>query len=288
MRILLTLSFFVLHTALGFAQNVDAIRVHRTGDAAGATTIYLPGFATPGEALEELATAVDPARNNLFVSYAGFGGVPAVDTAWYPQVREAVFAYVDDLPDQRFALVGHSMGGNLAVELAARFPERVTAVVLLDALPCMRCVMMPGVPAEAMTYNNPQTQGMLALPADQVAAVNAQMAAAMTTDTARQRQLAAWMNAADRKTSVYGYTDLLRLDLRDQVADVTAPITVLASPSFGRETAETNMRAQYAKAPALTLEVAPDGTLHYLMWDAPVWTATQVRKALAHQAEPRG
>ena len=255
---------------------------------AATRTALLPGFATPGEALEEFAAAVDPTRNNLFVTYAGFGEVPAVDTAWYPQVREALFAYVDELPDQRFALVGHSMGGNLAVELAARFPERVTAVVLLDALPCMRCVMMPGVPAEAMTYDNPQTQAVLALPPEQVAAMNAQMAAGMTTDTARQRQLAGWLNAADRKTSVYGYTDLLRLDLRNLVADVTAPITVLASPSFGREAVETNMRAQYSKARALTLEVAPDGTLHYLMWDAPEWTASQVRTALARQAASRG
>ena len=52
-------------------------------------------------------------------------------------------------------LIGHSMGGNLAAELAADLPERIGRVIIVDALPCMRCVMMPGVPAEAVSDDAP-------------------------------------------------------------------------------------------------------------------------------------
>ena len=280
--------FFALSLAASSIAQEAAIRIDQRGDADGAVTLYLPGFATLGSSLEELAEQVDPTRSNLFVTYAGFGDVPAVDTAWYPRVRDALFAYLDALPADRFDLVGHSMGGSLAVEAAARFPERVGAVVLLDALACMRCLMMPGAPAEAFAYESPQTAMMLAMTSEQVETGNAQMAISMTADSSRQRQLASWMNAADRETFVYGYVDLLRLDLRPLLSDVVAPVTMLASPSFGRETVEQNMREQYARAGDFTLDIAPDGTLHYVMWDAPVWTAARVRAALEVNTAPRG
>ncbi|AGK87536.1 esterase/lipase [Mycobacterium phage HINdeR] len=40
---------------------------------------------------------------------------------------------LDGLDTEHAVVVGHSMGGGLAVEFAARYPERVDAVVLLDA-----------------------------------------------------------------------------------------------------------------------------------------------------------
>ena len=40
---------------------------------------------------------------------------------------------IDALGLDRFALVGHSVGGWIAAELAVRHPERVTKLVLIDA-----------------------------------------------------------------------------------------------------------------------------------------------------------
>ena len=53
-----------------------------------------------------------------------------------------------------------------------------------------------------------------------------------------------------------------------RLPDVTAPVTVLASPSFGAEVVRGNMNAQYAGLPDYTLHMAPNGG-HYLHWDAP-------------------
>jgi lipase len=52
-----------------------------------------------------------------------------------------VLETVDDLGIERVTLVGHSFGGRLAVELAARAPERIERVVLLDAA----IQVLPGV-----------------------------------------------------------------------------------------------------------------------------------------------
>ncbi|MEM1130801.1 MAG: alpha/beta fold hydrolase [Pseudomonadota bacterium] len=48
-----------------------------------------------------------------------------------PEIAAYSDALLPDLPD-RFALVGHSLGGMVALDLAARFPERVYALVLAE------------------------------------------------------------------------------------------------------------------------------------------------------------
>ncbi len=44
-----------------------------------------------------------------------------------------IAAWMDGLGAERFHLVGHSMGGLVAAELAAQYPERVNRLVLVDA-----------------------------------------------------------------------------------------------------------------------------------------------------------
>ena len=94
---------------------------------------------------------------------------------------------------------------------------------------------------------------------------------------------AAWLDGADRRTSVLGYVDLLRVDLRSLRPHVSAPVTVLASPSFGAEVVRANMEEQYTGLPDFRLHVAPTGG-HYLTWDAPGWTAARLREAFAPRA----
>lgn len=57
----------------------------------------------------------------------GYGGTPAVDPYDLAQVTTALEQHIGDEPA---ILVGHSMGGFIAQEAYARFPERVRALVL--------------------------------------------------------------------------------------------------------------------------------------------------------------
>jgi pimeloyl-ACP methyl ester carboxylesterase len=63
-------------------------------------------------------------------------------TDWAKDGQYDTDAYVDDLlqladnwPLQRFAIVGHSMGGTNAINFSARFPDRVSALVIVDSAP---------------------------------------------------------------------------------------------------------------------------------------------------------
>ena len=65
----------------------------------------------------------------LAVHLPGFGSAPPPSSAWSPaDYADALAEALKDLPP--LVVVGHSFGGRVAIRLAARHPDRVSALVL--------------------------------------------------------------------------------------------------------------------------------------------------------------
>ena len=81
---------------------------------------------------EELARRAD-VRDWLFVDVPGFGGSDSLRTpVTLPQVGAAITSVLDELGVAQTRLVGHSMGGFLALDLAARAPDRFSSVATVS------------------------------------------------------------------------------------------------------------------------------------------------------------
>lgn len=65
----------------------------------------------------------------------GYGDNPPVESLSWDALADAVLAGIDALGVEKVALVGHSMGGMVAQEVAARAPERLWALVLSGTSP---------------------------------------------------------------------------------------------------------------------------------------------------------
>ncbi|WP_308312056.1 alpha/beta fold hydrolase [Streptomyces albipurpureus] len=83
--------------------------------------------------------------------FRGYGDTPAADGPFTD--AEDVLELLDGLGVQRAALVGSSYGGRVALELAARAPERITALALL-------CAGLPdqGTSPELIAYDEQETE----------------------------------------------------------------------------------------------------------------------------------
>ena len=94
--------------------------------------IALPGWMHTASDFDQVLDRL--AVGSIGVDPPGFGGVnPEPPEVWgaadYASWLEPVLADLDDV-DEPVVVVGHSRGGAIAVELAARRPERVKALVL--------------------------------------------------------------------------------------------------------------------------------------------------------------
>jgi pimeloyl-ACP methyl ester carboxylesterase len=121
-----------------------AVNVHTWGDPQSPAILLLHGWADCGASFEFLARALDDRHYLVAPDHRGFGDSGwAPGGYWFPDYLGDVDAVVRALlPDRRFALVGHSMGGNIAGLYAGIRPELLTHLALLEGFG------LPDMPAE--------------------------------------------------------------------------------------------------------------------------------------------
>lgn len=112
------------------------IDVHLTQSGSGPTYLFLHGGGGP-QAMAGFAALFAEAHpiRVLTPTHPGFGGTPRPDT--FTSVRELATVYVavlDQLDLTDVIVVGNSVGGWVAAEMALLHSPRITGVVLLDAV----------------------------------------------------------------------------------------------------------------------------------------------------------
>jgi len=263
---------------IAMSQN-KAIRVEVHGK--GKPILFLPGFTTPGSIWKETVKNLTVTKETHLISYAGFNGIDPIEMPWYSSIKKELITYIKENNLQEIEIIGHSMGGTLAVDIAAALPNLVTKIILVDALPCMREVMMPNVPATSIQYESPYNNQMLKMDDAQFKGMANMMATNMTNNKEKIETVKKWILEADRKTYVYGYTDLLKLDLRNDLSKIKAKTLILGAPTYGT-VAKENMEKQYANLADKTIEMAPSGK-HFIMFDESEWFYKKVNSFLTSE-----
>lgn len=276
-KFIITLGLITAVVAALYGQN-NAIRVSKEGK--GPAILFLPGFTTPGSVWKETVKSLNGKYQSHLVSYAGFNGIAPIKMPWYESLKNETLQYIADENLSDVIIIGHSMGGTLAIDIAATIPTKVKKIILVDALPCMRDLMMPGVSADQIKYESPYNQQMLKQTPEVIAQNAKMMAEFMTMTKEKIDTLAKWSIIADRETFVYGYTDLLKLDLRDALANVTAKTLILGASFPDEKVVTATFEKQFAKLQNRTLAIAP-ASKHFIMFDQPQWFYDQVNTFLA-------
>lgn len=236
----------------------------------GKPILFLPGFTAPGSIWKETITNLNLKRKSYLVSYAGFNGNKPIEMPWYASIKNALAEFIKDNNLSNIIIVGHSMGGNLAVDLASELPNYVSKIIIVEALPCMREVMMPNIPAESLHYDSPYNKQMLNMDEQQFKNMAANMASNMSFNTNKSDVLTNWILNADRKTWVYGYTDLLKLDLRSVLSKVKCETLILGASFPDAKIAKEIYESQYSNLSNKTILMASHSK-HFLMFDQPEW-----------------
>jgi abhydrolase domain-containing protein 6 len=119
--------------------------VHDEAGATGTPVVLLHGFTGSKENWLPLMRRLAPRRHVLAPDLPGWGESSRQVGADYGYAAQAdrLAEWLELAVDQPVVLVGHSMGGGIAAVLAARHPQRVARLVLMDA---------GGVPYEANAF----------------------------------------------------------------------------------------------------------------------------------------
>lgn len=227
----------------------------------GPDVILIPGL-TAGRDVWSATVAQVPGYRYHLVQVAGFAGDPARGNAEgevVAPIAEEIGRYIAANGLQRPALVGHSMGGTVAMMVAARQPDRVGKVMVVDMLP--------------------QPAGLLGGSAANMGPLANSLRDIASTPGGRRLvesligsfgPPASANNRSDPDVVARAMHELATADLAPELPRIRAPLTVLyaAPDARAQERADRSYRAAYAGARGARL-VRIDGSGHMIMHDQP-------------------
>ena len=241
--------------------------------------ILIPGLSSSPEVWQGTVDHLGSGWRVHRIHIQGFAGAPVEGNTEGPvaaPVAEEIARYIAENELDHPVVVGHSMGGTIGLMLAARHPDAVGKLMVVDMVPFMGAMF--GAPG-----TNPTAESVAPI-ADQVyAGMNAasdeqyqSMAAAsvsgmVNTDAARAAILEDTASS-DRRVSANAYRELLVTDLRPELARITAPTEVLYVkfnvPGMTAEVTDGIYQGSFVTLSGVELKRIDDSA-HFIFLDQP-------------------
>jgi pimeloyl-ACP methyl ester carboxylesterase len=114
-------------------ETIDGLRVRYVRKGEGAPVVLVHGIASSLYTWKDVLPALATGHDVIAMDLPGFGDSAIPESLDGEQAVRSVLALVDHLGIPRASWVGHSLGGAIAVAIAARAPARVDRLVLIDA-----------------------------------------------------------------------------------------------------------------------------------------------------------
>lgn len=246
---------------------------------AGPAIILIPGLASSGDVWQSTVAALKADYQLHVLTLAGFGGVaPLTQDAWaqgfLPSQQEAILGYIRQQNLDKPMVIGHSLGGYLALALAATAPELIGGAVNVDGLPALGALF-----AEAAASAPGESAAQTATTAsfDPMA-----IAKGMAKNEGWHQRIVNDMFRSDGMTSGRVMGELMQADLRPQLGNIRVPVLTLGALQHGApystpEQVQTNYEKQLANAPAQYHRFAfAADSKHFIMADVPEWLNQQI------------
>ncbi|WP_109809541.1 alpha/beta fold hydrolase [Sphingosinithalassobacter portus] len=251
---------------------MDHISIVTRGAQSGQTVIFIPGLSSPRAVWDGSWEAVAQDHPVALVQVNGFaGGAPGANLE--PGVIDGIVAdiaaYIRDNNIEKPAVIGHSMGGLVAMKLALTHPDLIGRILVVDAMPFFGVVM--GAPDVASI--EPRAAQMRDMMIAQYETVRAAAQTPVTSDpggnlsmTPEGRiKVANWSMQADTRVVAQALYEDMTMDLRGEIAAITMPFTVVYAAGMGEAEAAAVWEPQFAGSQAEMIAIP--GAYHFLMLD---------------------
>jgi pimeloyl-ACP methyl ester carboxylesterase len=266
----------------------SSARISVTTSGSGQDVILIPGLGSSSEIWAETAAAV-PGYRYHFVQVAGFAGAPAGENSSglvMARVAEEIARYIREAGLSRPALIGHSMGGSVAMMVAARNLDAVSRLMVIDMLPFLGAFFgPPGTTADGVraTADALRDKALANTEEERRRSVEASIAT-MVMDESRRADPIRHGLTSDRDVAARAYHELITTDLRPELGKIRVPVKVLyvQTPNLPLNEAQFDAfyKASYAGLPQAELKRIPN-SYHFIMFDQPQRFAEEVRAFLS-------
>lgn len=241
----------------------------------GSPMILIPGMACSGEVWRSTVDHYNDRYECHVLTLAGFAGVPPVQSDWFvDQVKNELIFYIRENRLVKPVIIGHALGGFIALWLATAEPDLVSKIVVVDALPFLPAAFYPNAtPATSAPFANQLRQRLLTQTDEQFRQSQITSFRNLITDTAVADAASVWGQTSDKETVAEVTYELQTIDLRQELEKIRCPVFVIATyiqyaPVQTHDGIAALFNQQYALVKNYQLSVS-DKARHFVMLDDP-------------------
>lgn len=273
--------------------SIEAGKIKTRVIGEGQPVIMIPGLTCDGAVWDETIEAMGNGYQYHVMTLPGFAGnapLPDVKAGFFKQVEVMVIDYIDDNNIEKPIIIGHSLGGFMALNIAIKRPDLPLKLVIVDSLPYLTKIQMPQAetPEQAEQMAKQMTTMVLASdsqPRANKVAYQKQMLQTMIIDKDKIDIAAGWGADSDTPTVAQSMYEMYTTDIRADLTKIKVPTLVLgawvAYQPYG-STRESTLKLytdQYEKLSNVTVDMTDIGN-HFIMWDDPAFFHGWLKKFL--------
>jgi pimeloyl-ACP methyl ester carboxylesterase len=261
------------------AKSFDAGSLHVDvyGTPGRRALVFIPGLTCGPWAWSGEIARLSPAYTIYALTLPGFDGHPTINTPLFQTVSADFWTLLQTESIVKPTVIGHSLGGTLAIMLAEQHSDKLAGVISVDGLPTF-----PGM--DRMTADQRAQAGAQMTAAMAQASTPAQFAAMEKTyvlpnlmTSADDIAVVAPLTARSDPAATAAWTsEDLAIDLRPQLTKVSTPLLVIApfDAAFeGKVLPDAAAKRSYyesllANDPAADVQMI-EASRHFIMYDQP-------------------
>lgn len=208
---------------------------------------------------------------------AGFAGIEPGPDPNFENWKMGIARFIGEKNIEKPILIGHSMGGGLAMAIAADYPDLIEKIVIVDVLPCLSALTNPDFEQRENIDCSTTINQITALSEEQFYQMQKMTMPQLVQNSEMMETVLDWTVRSDRGTFAKMYCDFSNIDLREKIKGIECPALVLLEANF--KNFKTAIDKQYKNLKSAKLSYANKG-LHFIMYDDKQWYFDQLTNFL--------
>lgn len=237
--------------------------------------IFIPGFASSGEVWNETKSTYEKDFTCYTLTMAGFAGVKPQANATFENWETSIASYIKENKIDKPIIIGHSMGGGLALAIASDYPDLIDKIIVVDALPCLMALTNPSFKSKENNDCSNAVNQITSMSDSQFYQMQKQSIPQLLADTTMQETVVNWSMKSDRNTFAEMYCDFSNTDLREKIKNIKCPTLILLEEYF--KNVKPAIEEQYKNLKTANLQYSNKG-MHFIMYDDKEWYFSQLNK----------
>jgi len=255
-----------------FGQSAFPFDVKISGEGRS-NMILIPGLSCPAEVWNETVDHLKKDYKCYALTFHGFAGTKADSITSFKNWEAAIARYITENKIDKPVIVGHSIGGGMAMLLASDYPQLIGKIVVVDALPCLGALSNAAFAAQKDPDCSMYVKQFQGMDDKQYYQMQKRSMPSLMADTTHLQQAIDWSVKSDRKAIAEIYCQFLNTDQRESTSTIKCPSLVLLEAPFANMKPVIEEQFKNMKGAQLSYS---DKALHFIMYDDTNWYLAQL------------